>query len=256
MARRVTMNAAAKTATKTLDLNICTGGTVKLQVAANDGLRKFDLEAYTGGLVNLPQYDIPVVFELSSMSMQPNLNQIPLLKDHDIHRGIGHAESVVIDASSGVSGTGIMSVPGEDRDVVVEAADNGKEWQLSVGGTASEDDIVLIAAGENFTANGRGLQGPALLVSNYLLREITFVEAGADATGAFATLLASFDSQSKQDDEMNFEQWLKSLGIDMAALKAEGLATLRKQFEAEQNADQRFIGFEPFTTLFHSPFVL
>lgn len=237
MARRVTMNAAAKT-TKSLDLNICTGGTVKLQAASDDGLRKFELEAYTGGLVNLPQYDIPVVFELSSMRLQPNLTQIPLLKDHDIHRGIGHAESVTIDSSAGVSGTGVMSVPGDDRDVVIEAADNGKEWQLSVGGTASEDDIVLIEAGQSFTANGRGLQGPALLVSNYLLREITFVEAGADATGAFATLLASFDRQDRQDETMTFEAWLKSLGIEMNSLTAEGLASMRKQFEASQNSDE------------------
>lgn len=233
----VTLNAHRKTTNKTLDLNICTGSTVTLKAAADDGLRRFDLEAYTGGLVNLPVYDIPVVFDLASMHMQPNLTQIPLLKDHDIGRGIGHAENVTIDATSGVSGVGVMSVPGDDRDIVIEAADNGKQWQLSVGGTADENDIEYIPEGQNFTVNGRGLQGPALLVSNYLLREITFVEAGADATGAFATLLASFDRQKKQEEPMTFEEWLKSLGVSMEALTAEGLASMRKQFEALDSGD-------------------
>lgn len=238
MAKRVTLNAHRKSDQNTIDLNICTGGKATLQAAVSSGLRKFNLEAYTGGVVDLPQYDIPVVFELSTMRMQPNLNQIPLLKDHDISRGIGHAENVTIDASSGVTGVGVMSVPSDDRDIVVAAADNGKEWQLSVGGTATEEDMRYFAAGENFTANGRGLQGPALLVSNYLLREITFVEAGADATGAFATLLASFDRQDRQDETMTFEAWLKSLGIEMNSLTAEGLASMRKQFEASQNSDE------------------
>lgn len=230
---RKTLNASKQTA-KTIDLNITTGGTVTLRAAGSSDVRVFDLVAYTGGFVDLPVYDIPVVFDLATMQKQPNLSQVPLLKDHDSSKGVGHSDDVVIDATSGVSGTGYMSVPGSFRDQIVEAADNGKEWQLSVGGTAGEGDIRFIEEGEKFTINNRGLQGPALLVSNYLLREISFVEAGADQTGAVAKLAAAYTAQIPKGESMTFEEWLSSLGIKIDALTAEGATKMRKQFEADQ----------------------
>lgn len=238
--KRTILN-AAKTLRKnpatnsgTVDLCVTTGR-VSLRAAAGDGCRVFDLHAYTGGLVNLPQYDIPVVFDLSTMEMQDNATQVPLLKDHDSTKGVGHSDDVSIDAN-GVSGTGYMSVPSSFRDQIIEAADNGKEWQLSVGGSAPGDSIEYIDEGQSFRANNRGLQGPALLVRNYLLREISFVEAGADESGAIATLVASFHSNPKGEPTM-FEKWLKSQGIDIKALTSEGLERLRVIFKSEQDAE-------------------
>lgn len=192
------------------------------------------MHAYTGGLVNLPQYEIPVVFDLSSMRTQENATQVPILKDHDISKGIGHSADVSISAD-GVSGTAVMSVPGYERDRVIEAAANGKEWQLSVGGSAPESSIRFVPEGQTFRMNNRTLQGPALAVTDYLLREITFVEAGADATGAIATLVAAYAAQGITQKEITmFEPWLAARGFKIDDLSAEGLATLRTQFASEQ----------------------
>ena len=218
----------------TVDLCVTTGRVELLAAAGESGLRKFALHAYTGGLVNLPNYDVPVVFELSSMQTQPNVSQLPILRDHDVKRGVGHSADVSI-GPDGVTGTAVMSVPGYDRDTVVAAADNGKEWQLSVGGSAPESSISFIASGQSFRMNNRTLHGPALAVKNYLLREITFTEAGADATGAFATLLAAYSPDAKGKSTM-FEKWLQARGFDLATLTVEGKAALMSQFNKENAA--------------------
>lgn len=236
--KRIRLNATAATATdQRINLTIPTGATVRLNAASGDGLRCFRLEAYTGGLLNLPNYDIPVVFDLGSMRTQANISQIPLLRDHDFAKGVGHSDDVTIDVSTGVTGTGVMSVESAYRDEVVASADNGKQWQLSIGGTSTEGDIEYVDETREISVNNRGLRGPLLLVRHYLLREISFVETGADETGAIATLIAAFDGRPTGTSKMNFEAWLKSLGIDIKALTADGLKRLRSQFDAEMNQD-------------------
>lgn len=167
------------------------------------------------------------------MTVPDNTTQTPLLADHDFRRGVGHAEELTIDATAGVRGRGFMSVPSSDRDRIVAAADNGKEWQLSVGGTAPKDSIRLIAAGQTVRVNNRGLQGPLVVVSNYKLREISILSTGADETGAVAKLVAAFDQDSLKAEPMNFKQWLAALGVDIDTLTATQLSTYRSQFLAE-----------------------
>lgn len=201
---------------------------------SDDSVPTFEMSAYTGGFVDLPDWPLPVVFDLSTLELQDNATQVPLLYEHDNLRGVGHFEVSITD--EGVSGTGYLSEPGEDNDRVVLAARAGKEWQLSVGVAASMEHVEEIPEGRSFTANNRTLHGPALLVKRGLLRETSFVQAGADQSGAIATLLASLRPQDTTGaDKMGFEAWVAEQGFELDKLTAKQLASLRVQFEAQGN---------------------
>lgn len=200
---------------------------------SDDSVPTFEMSAYTGGFVNLPDYELPVVFDLSTLKLQENASQVPLLFEHDELRGVGHFDVSI--TAEGVTGTGYLSEPGPDNDRVVASARAGKEWQLSVGVSASMDSVEEIPDGQPFQANNRTLHGPALLVRGGLLRETSFVQAGADRDGAIATLVASLRSNSTGAETMGFEAWVAEQGFELDKLTAKQLSSLRAQYEAQGN---------------------
>lgn len=203
-------------------------GRVRWEAAGGTGadpkVRRFKLKGYTGGKVALPGFNYPVIFELKSM--WKNDGQIPLLLDHLFNQPVGHSDNLRI-TETDVSGMGLTSVPGVWRDKVNEAADNKFVWQLSVGGLGDPQDVEFLPVNRSVRINGRTLHGPAYIVRNYQLREVSFVSMGADNEGAHATLVAAF----LKGFEMNFTAWLKSKGKDIEALSAAELATLRAEFD-------------------------
>lgn len=190
--------------------------------------RVFELLANNGGHTHLDAYPYPIVFDLKTI--WTGAEQIPLLMDHDSRKPVGSVTDLVI-GTENITGRGITNVPGPDREKVVDAADAEFVWQLSIGGTADEDDIFFIDEHQTLEVNGRALQGPFYFVINYHLREISFVALGADNEGATATLLAALKSKGLA---MNFLQWLASKGKDINSLTASELSTLRAEFDVWQ----------------------
>jgi hypothetical protein len=201
------------------------GGTA----GADPKVRRFKLKGYTGGKVALPGFNYPVIFDLKTM--WKNEGQTPLLLDHKFDQPVGHSENLRITETE-VSGLGFTSVPGTWRDTVNEAAENKFVWQLSVGGLGDPADVEFVPVNRSVRINGRTLHGPAYVVRNYQLREVSFVSMGADNEGAHATLVAAF----LKGFEMNFTAWLRSKGKDIEALSAAELATLRAEFDQWKQA--------------------
>lgn len=210
------------------------GGRAVLEASADKGkIRRFKLLAYTGGKTYMPGFPIPVVFELATMRIAPGM-PIPALLEHNNKDVVGHTEDVTIGESE-ITGTAIMSAATEARDTVVESADNGFQWQLSVGAVADRENLIEVFSDETRKINGQVLRGPFLLARDSELREITFTATGADAGGAVATLAASFGLTSG-DRKMKFADYVKSLGFEIATLTAAQLAGLRSAWKTLPNA--------------------
>jgi hypothetical protein len=209
------------------------GGKAVLEAAAGTSkVRRFKLLAYTGGKAYLPGFPMPVVFELSSMKIAPGM-PVPALLEHNNENAVGHTEDIKIGPDT-ITGFAITSVESEARDKVVLSANNGFEWQLSVGAIASRENLIQIAAGESRKINGQVLQGPFLLARDSELREITFTATGADAGGAVAKLAASL-GLSPGENQMKFSDYIKSLGLKIESLTAEQLSGLRGAWAKLEN---------------------
>jgi len=63
-------------------------------------------------------------------------------------------------------------------DTIFQDADDGYPWQLSVsvdGGT-----YIVVQQGQSLDVNGKSIEGPAYILKNAQLREVSLVEVGAD----------------------------------------------------------------------------
>jgi len=220
------------------------GGKAVLEAAAGPSkVRRFKLLAYTGGKAYLPGFPMPVVFELSSMKIAPGM-PVPALLEHNNENAVGHTEEIKIGPDQ-ITGYAITSVESEARDKVVLSANNGFEWQLSVGAIASRENLIPVPAGESRKINGQVLQGPFLLARDSELREITFTATGADAGGAVAKLAASL-GLSPGENQMKFSDYIKSLGLKIETLTAEQLSGLRGAWaKLENKADDDVKDPEP-----------
>lgn len=192
----------------------------------SESLPTFTGNAYSGGFMypNLSNVDWkgPVVVDLAGVRIP---DQVPFHRDHDSSRPVGHGTANVLDGQLHVSG--VLSVPGQDRDDLVASAKAGFPWKLSVG--LSEMTYERITAGETISVNGRTFDGPLLVVKSATLHEVSFLSVPGDLTtdaaiAAQANLGAS---------DMDFAAWLSARGMDSATMSEAELALAKKIYDAE-----------------------
>lgn len=185
---------------------LLTAGRVELEAGDGAPLRRFRMLAYTGGAMVLPGYDRPVVVDLAGVEVPSQ--RLPILRQHDMTRIIGHTEAVEVTTS--IDARGIISGTGADASEVMASADNGFPWQASIG--ANPTDMETVDQGMTAQANGRTFEGPLYVARRSVLKEISFVPIGAD--GATAAVLAGARLTGAT---MKFEDWLLTLGFDKGA---------------------------------------
>ena len=212
------------------------GGGVTVEAAAPsaDGktLRRFTMTAYTGGAMMLGGWPYPVVVDMAGLVVGKKSR--PILMNHDTGQIVGHTD--VIGATGGVlSVTGVISGVGSAAQEVVGASDNGFPWQASLG--AAVKKVVFVPEGKTATANGKEFAGPVYMVRQAKLGEVSFVALGADdATTAkveAGRIPANEGNSNMEVMTMDFEQWIKAKGFDLAGLSDEQTASLRAMHEAE-----------------------
>ena len=144
--------------------------------AGGGGRRRFRQVAYTGGPMVVPGYQYPVVLDLGGGKL---VSKRAILLEHDKKKIIAQSESVEIVAGEGVVISGFM-LDTDDSRYVTDLADQGFEWQASVG-VKPLSAPVLIRAGQVAEINGQQIEGPAIHVRTWTLGESSFVIAGADS---------------------------------------------------------------------------
>jgi len=172
-----------------------------LTVEAADGQQKkmprFRMVAYTGGLMRISGFPHPVVVDLEGLAI--DRQDIPIRLDHNPRQGVGHTQRVVIENSQ-VIAEGLISRDTSCARDVAKSGVNGFPWQASIG--AAVVDAEFIPNGQSVTVNARTFDGPVHVVRRAILKEISFVDSGAD-TGTSARIAAREQASNKETDSMD-----------------------------------------------------
>jgi len=201
---------------------------LSVQAAEGEGgarkLPTFEMTAYTGGAMKPSGFFDSIIVDLTGVKVRAE--KLPILRDHDRGRVLGHSESVEVTAQR-LFVRGVFSGPAAEVDPVVEAAKNGFPWGSSIG--ASIQKLEFVQAGAKAKVNGRIFDGPVYIARQVEIYEITVLAIAADPsskTKVAATAAAS------QESDMNFSAWLKSKGLVEADLSKDELTTLRAEYDA------------------------
>ena len=225
MGQSATLTAAGQTVTLTTAL-----APLDLTAAAAGKPPRFSLIAYNGGLIRPntnPPLQHPVVVDLAGME-RPS-KSLPILKDHDSKKHVGHTDAVAISATD-VRMAGVVSGAGPDAQEVVTAARNGFVWPVSIG--ASMDHVELLATGKTTSVNGRTIAGPVYIVRKSKLKETSLLTVAAD-DAAFAHIAAS----AAESTVMTFPQYLAANGFGTEdTLSAEQAKALKAGWQASLTA--------------------
>lgn len=143
--------------------------------AANGAKPKVAGLAYGGGKMNLPGWKFPVVVDLTGMSIPEN---VPLLTNHEnkTDARVGMVTASVKNASLEIAGE-IVSDSKDAQDIVAQSK-AGADWQLSIGADVRECELVKGSR----EVNGQQIDGPFYHVKKSVLREVSVVAVGADAS--------------------------------------------------------------------------
>ena len=98
-------------------------------------LPRFRMVAYTGGQMRVAGWRHPVIIDLAGLSIPSQAR--PIRFGHDPLSGVGHTDSIRVEAGQLVA-TGVVSRDTPAAREVVISSKNGFPWQASVG-TGVED---------------------------------------------------------------------------------------------------------------------
>ncbi len=135
----------------------------------------FSMLAYTGGPMMVAGFDLPVVVDLTGL--QITRQQLPVRLEHDPTKGVGHTSSVIIDNCQ-LKAEGVIS---RDTGWARDVANSGKRgfpWQVSIGAAVLKHEYLQPDAIE--IVNGQEITGDCYIVRSSILKELSFVDSGAD----------------------------------------------------------------------------
>jgi hypothetical protein len=155
---------------------------------------QFKMVAYTGGLMRIEGFPHPVVVDLEGLAI--DRQDIPVRLDHQSRQGVGHTQRVAVENGSLVA-EGLVSRDTSWARDVIRSGQNGFPWQASIG--AAVIDAQFIPNGQNITVNGRTFDGPIHVVRKATLKEISFVDNGADSSTS-ARIAANSKEQSSMHE--------------------------------------------------------
>ena len=168
-----------------------------VEVACGEKLPRLDIVAYNGGLMRVPGWGA-LAIDLAGLDLA---GQVRVLADHDssLDGILGHGTAETRDGRLRVSGA--ISATTDTARRVVELAQNGFEFQASVGVEPVEH--ARVKPGEKVQVNNRTLSAPEggfTLVRKGKLREVSIVSMGCDDRTAVA-IAASKGVSMNVDEE-------------------------------------------------------
>ena len=203
---------------------------VQVLAAAVEGANKspprFDATVYAGGLLRVENYELPIVLDLQGMAYAKS---IVANLDHKRDQRVGQATERDNDGRRLRLG-GTLSAATPFRDEVVNSAADGWQWEASV--EASPKQVETVPAGKQVVVNGQTFTGPIFVARRSLLHGFAFLSEGADQSTSVT--IAAAAAINTRESVMDFETWVKSLGLDAATLTDALKAALMKCFEGQQ----------------------
>ena len=154
---------------------------------------RFSMVAYTGGTMRIAGFPHPVVVDLEGLSI--DRQDIPVRLDHNPRQGVGHTQRVAIENGQVVA-EGLVSRDTSWARDVAKSGVNGFPWQASIGAAVVEAEF--IPHGLPVVVNGQEFTGPLHVVRRAILKEISFVDTGADANTQ-----AKIAAKAKEHNDMD-----------------------------------------------------
>ena len=180
--------------------------------AANGGKPKVAGLAYGGGKMNLPGWKFPVVVDLAGMEIP---DTVPLLTNHEnkTDSRVGMISASVKNNALEITGE-IVSDSKDAQDIVAQSK-AGADWQLSIGADVRECELVKSSR----EVNGQTIDGPFYHIQKSVLREVSVVAVGADASTKMR-VTAQFNLINNKGEVMTDENKnLKATGAENAELE-------------------------------------
>jgi hypothetical protein len=209
-------------------------GSVTLQARAADGNNlKFNLVANTGVPMTLPDFPYPVVVDIKGAIFDKAIT--PIIMDHDPTKRIGHTLSQRIDAASCViEAMGVKSSGSDEAAKFEQDLASDYPFQVSIG--AKVIKAVFVPKGKTVSVNGRTHDGPLIVSRQTLIRELSVCVLGADSgTSVSIAATASFLNISAIEEvPMDFEAFVKSMGLDITTMPEAQQAQIRATWDAMQ----------------------
>ena len=169
---------------------------LEIEAAADEKVvPKFSMVAYTGGPMKIAGFTHPVVVDLEGLSIERQ--NIPIRLDHNPKQGVGHTDRVIVENGQ-VLAEGLISRDTSWARDVIKSGKNGFPWQASIGAEIIQAEF--IPNGNQIQVNGRTFDGPLYVIRKSILKEISFVDQGAD-TNTTAQVAAQSGEQKPMNDE-------------------------------------------------------
>jgi len=183
--------------------------TVEAATSSDKPMPSFRLVAYTGGVMRISGFPHPVVVDLEGLAL--DRQDIPIRLDHNPRQGVGHTQRVAVENGQVVAEGLISRDTSWARDVAKSAA-NGFPWQASIG--AAVVDAEFIPNGQKTDVNGRTFDGPLHVVRKAVLKEISFVDSGADTATQSSMTRTDATNQDAQQDAGQIDGSTNTAGTD------------------------------------------
>jgi hypothetical protein len=167
-----------------------------LEASGEVPLPQFTLIAYTGGKVQTRDIPLPIVVDMSGIDIP--LQKIPVRLDHNSSQGVGHTTKVTVVGSELIAEGVISRDTCWARDVAMSAK-NGFPWQISMGGPIHE--VEHVQEGEKVIVNGKAFEGELYVVRQMTLKEVSFVDLGADSNTTAVVEAQYYDKENLQADK-------------------------------------------------------
>jgi len=161
----------------------------------------FSMVAYTGGPMKIAGFTHPVVVDLEGLSIERQ--NIPIRLDHNPKQGVGHTGRVVIENGQ-VLADGLISRETSWARDVIKSGKNGFPWQASIGAEIVQAEF--IPNGNQIQVNGRTFEGPLYVIRQSILKEISFVDNGADNQTSAQVAAQSKEEETMKDEHMQTKE--------------------------------------------------
>ena len=184
------------------------GITLHIARLSVDSRRKMHGIAYSGGVLYYCGDHIAIDLD----TLRFDGRQVPLLHNHDRNRYVGFGWLTREGNALAVNGEMLTN---EHADAIIQAAEEGLEWQMSVH--IESDRVLTRHAGD--VVNGQALDVDDVIVfANGIVREVSFTPTGVDADTKATILSLSLNKEAimPKDDNQNAQ-----LSADIAAKDAQ-----------------------------------
>jgi len=171
--------------------------------------RTFSGTAYSGAI--LAEWGTPIVIDLESLILPP---VCPVLEGHDRRKRVGVCSLAVQDGRLMATGRLLSN---EDALALAADADEGFPWQMSVH--AEPGRVEELTVGAETQINGRTVTGPANVLRDTLIRELSFTPTGVDAN-TDARVLSAEAFQSPNPKEISSMPALEELQLQLTQAQA------------------------------------